>query len=279
MTQLPLFDLSSDAPALAHLSDLSHLSKKRRRLVVEADLDELNSQKLLSTLIKQVKKLDFQAQITMENTLSNLSWTELPFLCVDTETTGLDRTQNRIIEVAWILFHEKKEIFSESRLCCIDEPLPPEIIQLTGISDDMLVDQSHFSEHADALLNAMKRAEFIVAYNANFDRLFLEAELRRIGRSLPDLPWVDPCTFIRELDRYQKGKKLSDATARWGVQLTGAHRALADAKATGLLLQKIAPLLKAHSLTELIQLQNQWQQEQDRNFKAYLAKKQGTSTM
>jgi DNA polymerase III alpha subunit (gram-positive type) len=202
------------------------------------------------------------------------TWSQLPFLCVDTETTGLDHNSNRIIEVAWIMFENEKEIFSDSRLCSIGMPLPSEIVDLTGIHDGMLVDKPPFSAHANDLLKAMSEAQFIVAYNAKFDRLFLEAELCRIGKTLPDLPWVDPCIFIREVDRYQKGKRLQDASARWGVNLEGAHRALADATATGLLLYKLIPHLKNGLLRDLMIQQNRWQEEQEHNYNTYMAKKQ-----
>jgi ATP-dependent DNA helicase DinG len=202
-------------------------------------------------------------------------WQNLPFLCVDTETTGLDRSLHRVIEVAWVMFENQIETSSNARLCGIEEALPSEIIKLTGIDDNMLQDQPPFEAHADELLEAMSKAQFVVAYNANFDKLFIEAEMKRVGKTLPDLPWIDPCTFIREIDRYQKGKKLSDAAARWGVELNGAHRAMADARATGLLLCKLVPHLKAAALPELVKMQETWRIEQDRNFKAYVARKQG----
>ena len=120
----------------------------------------------------------------------------------------------------------------------------------------------------------MTEAKFIVAYNAKFDRLFLESEMRRIGKTMPDLPWVDPCIFIREIDRYKKGKRLKDASTRWGVTLKDAHRALADATATGLLLYKLVPHLKNELLHDLMQQQNRWQEEQEHNYNTYMAKKQ-----
>ena len=153
-------------------------------------------------------------------------------------------------------------------------PLPSLITDLTGIKDEMLKDQPPFADHADDLLKAMAKAEFIVAYNANFDRNFLNAEMSKVGKSMPEMPWIDPCVFIREIDRYQKGKRLQDATERWNVSLKGAHRALADATATGLLLYKLVRRLKSEFLPELIDNQKQWQEEQEKQYKAYAARKQ-----
>ncbi|MBH2006922.1 MAG: 3'-5' exonuclease [Myxococcaceae bacterium] len=204
---------------------------------------------------------------------TSLPWTDLPFLVVDTETTGLDRNQNRVIEIAWVFFDSRQEIHGEARFCQIDEPVPELITGLTGISTDMLTDQPYFAQHVDDFLEFASKAAYIVAYNASFDREFLEAEFRRANRELPAFTWVDPCVFIREFDRYQKGKKLTDAALRWGVRLDGAHRALADAKAAGHLLLKLMPRLKANSLSELITLQNAWQIDQERQYQAYAARK------
>jgi len=123
----------------------------------------------------------------------------------------------------------------------------------------MLDGQPAFQESADFCLNLLKRASFLVAYNAKFDRPFLESEMARICKGLPDIPWIDPFIFICELDRYKRGKKLSDAARRWGVNLENAHRAQADAEAAGHLLLKMAEKLDCHSLYDLLVKQKLWQ--------------------
>ncbi|MES2504978.1 MAG: 3'-5' exonuclease [Myxococcota bacterium] len=199
-------------------------------------------------------------------------WSDMPFLVVDTETTGLNHQQNRVIEIAWVLFDKQLEVASDARLCAIEGPLPAEITTLTGIHSDMLVGQPAFSDHMADFLEACSKASYLVAYNANFDRSFIESEFGRAGHTFPEVHWVDPCIHIREIDRYKKGKRLSDAAARWGVQMDGAHRALADAKAAGHLFLKLAPHLKAASLKELLILENGWRSEQERQYRAYKAR-------
>ncbi|MEI6805235.1 MAG: 3'-5' exonuclease [Myxococcaceae bacterium] len=269
MSQLSLFEQASPTS----LPSAAALPLKKRRYWVEAFLDDIEAHRLLSLISKHTKKQDPKGQVKMQSLGPNTPWTELPFLVVDTETTGLDPASNRVIEIAWVLFENRKEIASDARLCSIPESVPEEIAALTGINSSMLIDQKAFPEHIDSFLEAASKAAFIVAYNANFDRQFIEAEFERAGKSMPQFTWVDPCVYIREFDRYQKGKKLSDAAARWGVSLNGAHRALADAKAAGHLLLKLMPHLKASSLSELISLQNNWQQDQERQYKAYAARK------
>lgn len=199
-------------------------------------------------------------------------WSELPFLAVDTETTGLNAGQHRVIEIAWVLFERRQEVSSDARLCSIEEPLPAEITRITGIDSKMLEGQPTFENHIPDFLAACSKASFLVAYNANFDKAFIESEFGRASQTLPNLPWVDPCIYIREIDRYKKGKKLSEAATRWGIQLNSAHRALDDAKATGHLLMKLLPHLKVASLHELLLLEKSWRESQDKQYQAYKAR-------
>lgn len=268
MDQLKLFAAQESLKEPSPLDDT-----KNHRLVFHSALDAKAAHQLSTLFLKKLKKIDPNARASIEELMSTGPWLDMPFLVVDVETTGLDRNQHRVIEVAWALFHNQEVVFSESRLCAIEGPLPEEIVALTGIRDDMLKDQPEFAHHIEGLLKAMNKAAFVVAYNANFDRLFLEAEFARAERLLPQKHWIDPCVFIREVDRYQKGKKLTDAAARWGVKLNNAHRALADALACGHLLYKLSSHLNAYTLPELIVTQQKWQAEQEKSYQAYLARK------
>ena len=169
---------------------------------------------------------------------------------------------------------QRNIVDTQSRLCHVPDPLPEFTVNMTGITDAMLQDQPPFEQHADELIQAMQNCAFVVAYNASFDKRFIESELQRIGKSLPDKPWVDPYVFIREIDRYKRGKKLVDAARRWGITLDGAHRAKADAVATAQLLCKLASRISHTDLTPLLEWQESIRRQQEQNFREYLAQKQ-----
>lgn len=200
---------------------------------------------------------------------SRLPWTKRPFLCLDTETTGLKASENRVIEIAWVRYENFQELSSTSQLCRINKPLPSVITKITGIDDAMLNNALPFSAHVNDLIEDMNRVDFYVAYNAPFDRGFLSEEFKRIGRVMPAKPWVDPCVFIREFDKFEKSKKLGDAAARWGVNLNGAHRALADTRATGELLYKLATKINTNDLDSLYKRQETLRAEQQARYDAY----------
>jgi DNA polymerase III epsilon subunit-like protein len=276
--QLTLFSNDFDAsqmqkPSFETATPETIVIKRPHNIDIRAKLDTLSAQKLVSSIKKVVKRLDKDASITNKVTLPEGSWHDLPFLCIDTETSGLDFKRHRVIEIGWVLYHKGIEFEAENHLCAIAEPLHPEITALTGISNSMLVNEQPFLARISNLFAALEKAAFVVAYNAGFDRAFVTSELKRCGLELPDMPWVDPCVFIKEIDRYQKGKKLTDAAKRWGVSLEDAHRALADARATGQLLYRLVPHLKVKTLQELIKQQKTWASEQEKSYQAYLANK------
>lgn len=205
------------------------------------------------------------------------SWDDLPFLVVDTETTGLHPHKDSIIELAWIFCRNGHLISRGSHLLQHREPLSTEIKQLTGITDEMLWHATPWTALMPDFTKLIQEASFMVAYNADFDRRFLERAYKNEGSALPVLPWVDPCVFIKEFDKYKKGKKLTDASKRWGINLHGAHRALADATATAELLMKMRARIGAKPIEALIEQQQKLKTAQDKSFQEYLARKNASS--
>jgi DNA polymerase III epsilon subunit-like protein len=191
-----------------------------------------------------------------------LPFTELTFVAIDTETTGLDPGSDRILEVAAVRYDAGIEVTRVSSLCRFEQPLPEAVREITGIADEDVRGAPDPAEVLARLEPLLAEADFVVAYNAPFDRAFLEAAAERAGRPLPRLPWVDVLVLIRELDRYKPGKNLGEAARRWGVSPEGAHRALPDARATAKLLLKVAPFLPARSLTEVLEHQSRWSERQ-----------------
>lgn len=213
-------------------------------------------------LIEALQRHAPALQVRELDSATEMPWTELRFLALDTETTGLNRAADRIMEIAWVLFERGvvKERFSQ--LLQVGIPLPQPIIALTGIEDSMLAQQPEFSSIADSLVQALESVDFVVAYHAPFDRGFIEHELARCGKTLPVTPWVDPLVFIKEVDRYKPGKKLADASERWGVAHGKPHRAWDDALATGELLLKVGPFLPMRTLDDVLCQQDNFRKRQ-----------------
>ncbi|WP_298030077.1 PolC-type DNA polymerase III [uncultured Dysosmobacter sp.] len=165
----------------------------------------------------------------------------------DTETTGIEFSRDRIIELGAVALENGRETNSLDVLVRLPEGkvLPPFITELTGITDAQLlaegVPEAEAAEDFCRLLNGSERP-LLAAYNAQFDLNFLYWFLRPHGRAgaLQKPHFLDALTVYR--DRRDYPHKLCNAIDAYG--LTGAavnsHRAVDDARATVLLLEAMA---------------------------------------
>jgi DNA polymerase III subunit epsilon len=161
-------------------------------------------------------------------------WHEAPLVVVDTETTGTRPAVDKVVQIGWSRFERGEPVDEFETLVDPGIPIPAEATAVHGITDEMV----RSAPSLDMALAHFPLAKLqIAAYNAEFDRDMVYP----IGAD-PRWPWLDPLVLIRFVDRYEKGKgrhTLSVSCARHGVELVGAHGALADARAAGKLLYKL----------------------------------------
>lgn len=161
-------------------------------------------------------------------------------LIVDVETTGLDASKDRIIEIGICEFGwEENELPVLLGLYGSLEdpkiPLPPEITKLTGITDQAVRGQSI---RWDIVRDAWQRASIIIAHNAEFDRSFL-----RIRPELCEFTKHWGCS-VKHIDWHGLGfgsRKLQYLAADHGFVNPFAHRALFDCATT---FRLVAPHMK-----------------------------------
>ena len=160
-------------------------------------------------------------------------------LCLDTETTGLNHSEDKIIELGIIAF-EYNPLTAEiiritDRYNGFEDPGQPllkEITEITGITDGMLKDQRLDDIEIQRLV---EHANLVIAHNASFDRPFVEARCP----SFSLVPWA--CTLNQidwQAERLQ-ARSLEYILFKFGWCIN-AHRALDDAEGVlGLLLEHL----------------------------------------
>lgn len=102
-------------------------------------------------------------------------------IILDTETTGLEVENDRIIEFAGIESIDKKLTGRELHLYFNPEmPINPESIKIHGITDDYVKDMPTFKEKAQEIIDFLTDAQLVI-HNASFDMKFLNMEFERAG--------------------------------------------------------------------------------------------------
>lgn len=149
----------------------------------------------------------------------------------DLETTGKDPERDRITEFTFLeLDGTLTEQGRWTRLVDPGIPIPKEIQELTGITQEMVTGQPAFATHAPRVQALIKDA-VLVAHNHQFDVSFLNHELRLAGQ--PGVAVDHPCIDTLFIERHVNSHRLGDAYKRYtGQDMDGAHRSEADALAT-----------------------------------------------
>jgi DNA polymerase III subunit epsilon len=170
-------------------------------------------------------------------------------LCLDTETTGLNHAEDQIIELGIVAFEYDPATAEIIRITDRyngfedpGRPLPKEIIEITGITDDMVRGQNLDDDQVNMLAN---QATVVIAHNAGFDRKFVEARFP----IFTTLPWACSVNQINWQAERISTRVLEYLLFKFGLFIN-AHRALDDAEGVlGILLRKLpvskTPVFKA----------------------------------
>lgn len=203
-------------------------------------------------------------------------WRDVLVVAIDTETTGTDPATDRVIEIAFVTGSA-----SWSTLINPGVPIPPSATAVHGISDADVAGAPTFAEAWEEARRRSLLAGHPLAYHAPFDCSMIAAELVRAGlveeaQQLADVEWLDGCVLVKDVDKFKKGKKLTQACARRGIALE-AHRALGDATATLELWNRISgDWCRGHSrLVDVLSRTKLRRAEQDREFAEWQRKQNG----
>ncbi len=118
----------------------------------------------------------------------------------------------------------------------------------------------------------MALGHIVVAFNASYDLTVMDAEGKRLGFPALEFGTVaDPYVIDREMDRTRSGKRtLAAVCDEYGVTLTCAHEAEADALAAGHLVRALVVRFPQLAELDIMTDQAAWHAERQRNFAEYL---------
>lgn len=189
-------------------------------------------------------------------------------LIYDTETAQLG---DHICEIGFSLFQNAKLVAEWGTFVKPVVLIEPGASNVHNIFAKDVEDYPTFAEIAWWIFNILNIYEIHCAYNYDYDRSVLENEFARLGMTFPVRPMIDPFILFKRWHKYNKGKKLINATQVYGIPYVGAHRAMNDSTVTGNLLFKMAATKPAFpkTLSKFINTQRKWIEEQHLDFTAY----------
>lgn len=179
---------------------------------------------------------------------------EQRFAVVDVETSGLDSTKHQVLQVGivtvagdgTVIDRWSSLVAPRSRLWFRVGPT-----HIHGIHRRDVRTAPSATVVFTELARRMQGARF-VAHNAEFDLAFLRRAAQQVG---VELPIADPVCTLQLSRRLDPGRttshRLADLCERYGIELTNAHDALADAEAAAAVLPH---LLRAHGIDTVDQL-------------------------
>ena len=176
-------------------------------------------------------------------------------VCFDIETTGLKVTQEAITEIGAVRLKNGEIVETFQTFVDPERRLTPEIIGLTGITDEMLRGAPKLKDALTAFLAFAGDAP-LAAHNAEFDISFIRAGCRKC--SIPFEPtYIDTLILAQNLLPGLGKYKLDIVAEHLQLPQFNHHRASDDAVPVAQMLTKFFPMLEERGVTRLQQINNE----------------------
>lgn len=172
------------------------------------------------------------------------------YVAVDLETTGLSPYKAKIIEIGAVRYVDGQETASFSTLVDPECELPERIVELTGITEDML---AGMPKEAEALAAFLEFAgdSVLLGHNLPFDYSFLKYAFVRQKQEFERFG-IDTLTFARKYLTELPSRSLPELCAHFGIDSGNSHRALDDARSAAQLYERLKESYGAYKEEQLV---------------------------
>lgn len=150
------------------------------------------------------------------------------FVCLDCETTGLDPTADKLIEIAVTIFTYDEILESYETLIDPEIPIPPYTTEIHHITDEMVQEKP---KAKDILRKVLKMIDdhIIVGHGIQTDIAFIAEECKRaqIPCNIDKNAFIDTLRMAR-LYGESPVNSLQMLRQHFNIAEEGAHRAMSD---------------------------------------------------
>lgn len=162
------------------------------------------------------------------------------YVVIDLEMTGLSAKTDQIIEIGAVKIKNNQVV--ETMECLVNPQckIPTRVVELTGITDEMVKEGMDKDEAIGALLDFID-GQILVGQNINFDYSFLKQWAVNHKRPL-EARACDTLKLARVLLPANQPKKLESLCQYFGIKRAREHRALDDALETWQVFERLKEL-------------------------------------
>ncbi len=152
------------------------------------------------------------------------------YCVLDLETTGISFYTEKITEVGIMKVRNGEVIDEFCTFVNPEKPIPPKVVEVTNITDDMVKDAPTIDVVMPQILEFVGDS-VLVAHNAKFDIGFLKHNCKQLGLELNNT-YLDTLALSRFLFPSFKKHKLGYIAEKLKIEVEVAHRALDDVDTT-----------------------------------------------
>ena len=167
------------------------------------------------------------------NILNDIGFNE--FISFDLETTGLDVDKDEIIEISAVKFINGEYHSDFTTFIKPKNEIPKQIIDLTGISNQMVLDAPLIEDVLDEFISFIDNG-ILVAHNIEFDLSFINRMTNKYQKNLNIENTCDTLllsrSFLFNLEKFN----LEYLSLFFDLDIKNSHRAKSDAINTGKIL-------------------------------------------
>lgn len=176
------------------------------------------------------------------------------YIIFDIETTGLDSSYDEIIEIGAIRIENNKVVSQFQSLVKPNRQVNDYITELTGITNDMLIDAPKIKEVLPQFMEFVGN-EILIGHNVNFDINFIYDNLYRNNYKVLTNDFIDTMRLARKLLPELSHHRLIDIAEYFNVDYSNNHRSLRDCEITLSIYEKLK-LLAIEKYGELDSFKN-----------------------